>query len=106
MELRVWGDAPRTLGSAESYHGHQGLRDVVGDWKQGMINLHWEPEQIVDLGDRIAARATAVGTGALSGVTTRNTVGYISWISPRGTIMRLDVYWTWDETLAALEQPE
>ena len=106
VELRMLGDAPRTLGLAESYHGHQGLRDLLGDMKRDMINLRWEVEQIVDLGDRIAARATAVGTGALSGVTTRNTVGYISWISPRGTIMRLDVYWTWDETLAALEQPE
>ena len=71
-----------------------------------MINLGWELEQIVDLGDRIALGYTLVGVGALSGVTTRNTLGNIFWISPHGTVTRQDLYWTWDETFAALEQPE
>jgi ketosteroid isomerase-like protein len=106
VELRVWGEARRTLGLAESYHGHQGLRDLLGDMKRDMINLRWEVEQIIDLGDRIAVRYTLVGVGALSGVATRNKLGNIFWISPRGTVTLQDVYWTWDETLAALEQPE
>jgi ketosteroid isomerase-like protein len=106
VELRVWGEAPRALGLAESYHGHQGFRDFLGDYKQDMNNAHWELEQIVDLGDRLALRTTFVGTGALSGVTMRKTIGIIWRISPRGAVTRQDLYWTWDETLAALQQPE
>jgi ketosteroid isomerase-like protein len=105
VEMGVWGDAPRTLGFAESYHGHQGVRDLLGAYKQDMDDLCWELEQMIDLGDRIALRSTLVGMGAISGVTTRNRVGNIFWITPRGTITRQDVYWTWDETLAALERP-
>ena len=71
-----------------------------------MNNVRFEPEQIIDLGDRIAVRVTFVGEGALSGPTTRNATGNISWISPRGTVTRLDIYWTWDEALAALERPD
>jgi hypothetical protein len=106
VELRMRADPPRTLGLAESYHGHQGARDFLDDYKQDMNNLRREIERIVDLGDRIAVRVTLVGAGALSRVTTRNTAGNIFWISPRGTITGQDVYWTWDETLAALEQAQ
>ena len=91
---------------AETYHGHQGFRDFLADYKQDMYNVRFEPEQIIDLGDRIAMRVSFVGEGALSGLTTRNATGNISWISPRGTVTRLDIYWTWDEALAALERPE
>jgi ketosteroid isomerase-like protein len=106
VEVRVWGDAPGALGLAESYHGNQGFRDFLGDYKQDMNNLRWELEQIIDLGDRIALRTAVVGTGAHSGLTTSNTMGIIWRISARGTVTRQDVYWKWDETLAALEQPE
>jgi ketosteroid isomerase-like protein len=77
VELRVWGDARRTLGLAESYRGYQGVRDLLGEMKQDMNDLHWELEQIVDLGDRVAVRVTFIGEGALSGVTTRNRQGII-----------------------------
>jgi hypothetical protein len=80
--------------------------DFDAEYKQDMNNVHFEPEQIIELGDRIAVRVTFVGEGALSGPTTRNATGNISWISPRGTVTRLDIYWTWDEALAALERPD
>jgi hypothetical protein len=41
--------------------------------------------------DRIALRVTSVGEGAFSGVTTRNTAGYIFWFSPRGTVKGEDL---------------
>jgi ketosteroid isomerase-like protein len=106
VELRMWGDAPRTLGLAERYHGHQGLRDLLDDYKRDMNDVRWELEQVIDLGDRLVVRTTFVGAGALSGLTTRRTTGHIFWTSPSGTITRQDTYWTWNETLAALEQPE
>ena len=106
VELRMSGDAPRTLGLAESYHGHQGLRALLDDYKRDMNDVRWELEQMIDLGDRVAVRTTFVGAGALSGLTTRRTTGHIFWTSRRGTITRQDTYWTWDETLAALEQLE
>jgi hypothetical protein len=71
-----------------------------------MDDLRVEPDQIIDLGDRIALRVTLVGRGRRSGVETTNSQGFIYCMSPRGMIARQEFYWAWDEALAALEQRE
>ena len=99
----MFGENARALGLAESYHGHQGFLDLWRDYKKDMDDLHFETEQIIDFGDLIALRATLVGRGRSSGVATTRTAGLLYYFSPGGMIARSDVYWTWEEALAALE---
>jgi ketosteroid isomerase-like protein len=102
VEFRNPGEAARALGLPERYDGHQGFRDVWRDWKQDMDDFRVEPEEIIDHGDRVVLRARIVGRGRASGALTSQTVGTIYDLSPRGLIARQDIYWTWEEALAAL----
>jgi hypothetical protein len=58
----------------ERYSSHQGLIDVWRDGGEDMDGFRFEPEQIIDLGDRVAVRATIVGRGRASGVPTRRII--------------------------------
>ena len=99
-------EGARTVGLAESYHGHQGILAFMRDLRQDMADLRFEPEQVIDLGDRVAVRVTVVAVGRSSGVAVPQTRGNIFYNSPRGLVARLENYLTWEETLAALERPE
>jgi SnoaL-like domain len=104
VEHRMFGENARALGLAERYHGHRGFLDMWRDYKKDMDDLHFETEQIIDFGDLIALRASLVGRGRSSSVATTRTAGLLYYFSPRGMIARSDVYWTWEEALAALER--
>jgi ketosteroid isomerase-like protein len=102
VELRVRGGVAQALGLAETYRGHQGVRQIWRDYQADMADFRVELEQLIDLGDRYALRVTLVGTGRTTGATTRHTEGFISYFSRRGLIARQEVYWSWDDTLAEL----
>jgi hypothetical protein len=59
------------------------------------------PEHLVDLGDRWVIRARLSGSGRSSGARTNQTWGSVYQVSSRGRIARQDIYWSWEETLAA-----
>jgi hypothetical protein len=63
--------------------------------------VRWTPEHLIDLGDRWVVRLGMSGSGRTSGVPTSQTWGSVYHLSPRGRIARQDIYWTWDEALAA-----
>jgi ketosteroid isomerase-like protein len=106
VEIHVPAKFARTLGLAESYHGHQGFLDVWRDYRQDMTETRIEPDQIIDLGDPVAVRTTFATVGRSSGVAIRETRGNIFYFSPRGLFARQEVYPTWEDTLAALERRE
>jgi hypothetical protein len=100
----VAAEGARTLGLAETYHGHEGFLDAARDYRQDMAEVRVEPEQIIDLGDRVALRATWIAVGRSGGVAIRQTRGFIFYYSPRGLVARWENYLTWEETLAALKR--
>jgi ketosteroid isomerase-like protein len=102
VEVHVGGGVAQALGLAETYHGHQGVREIWDDYRRDMADFRVEPEQMIDLGDRYALRVTLVGTGRTSGATTRHTEGFILYFSRRSLIGRQEVYWSWNDALAAL----
>jgi ketosteroid isomerase-like protein len=106
VQISMAFEGARTVGLAESYHGHQGILDFFHDLRQDMADFRVEPEQIIDLGDRTAVRGTAVAVGRSGGVAIRQTRGYIFYNSPRGLVARLENYLTWEDTLAALERQD
>lgn len=105
VELRNPGDAARALGLPERYEGHQGVLDIWRDWRQDMDDFRVQPEQVIDLGDRVALRAAFVGRGRASRVPTSRIIGTIYCFSRRGLIARQDIYWAWHEALEALNDP-
>jgi hypothetical protein len=105
VEIRSVAEAG-ALGLPERYRSHEGFLEMRRDYKRDMADVWIEPGEMIDLGDRIALRATVVGQGSTSGAETTVTQGYIYYFSPRGMIGRQDVYWRWDEDLSALESPE
>jgi hypothetical protein len=70
--------------------------------RQGMEVVRTRPEQVIDLGERIAIRLAFLTRGQASGAITSQTVGIIAHMTPRGRVPRLEWYWTWEETLEAL----
>ena len=104
VEIQAISEFARSLGLAESYHGHQGFVDFWRDYKQDMAEVRVEQEQMIDLGDRVALRYTVVAVGRSGGVAIRQTRGNIFYLSPRGLNARQEFYLTWEDTLAALER--
>ncbi len=102
VDLRVLGDVARVLGLSERYRGHAGFIEAWDDYARDMDDLHVAPEELVDLGDRVALRAKLIGVGRSSGVVTEQTLGYVSHFSGRGLIARLEGYWSWEEALRSL----
>ena len=106
VEIRMAFEGARTVGLAESYHGHQGILDFFRDLRQDMADLRFEPEQVIDLGDRSAVRMAMIAVGRSGGVEIRQTRGIIFYNSPRGLVARVEHYLTWEDTLAALERQD
>ncbi len=102
VEIRAPGEFARALGLPERYDGHQGFIDLWRDTQQDMDDVSFQPEQIIDLGDRVALRGTLVGRGQTSGAITTQMTGTIYYFSRRGLVARQDLYWTWQEALDAL----
>jgi hypothetical protein len=103
VAIRSSRDFARLLGLPESYNGHDGFLAWWHDVRAGMDWVRTRPEQVIDLGSRIAIRLAFLTRGQESGAITSKTVGIIAHMTPRGRVWRLEWYWTWEETLEALE---
>jgi ketosteroid isomerase-like protein len=49
-------------------HGHDGFRQLWRYWMDAFADLRWDPEEILDFGDRILVTAQQSGHGSGSGV--------------------------------------
>jgi ketosteroid isomerase-like protein len=104
VEISMAFEGARTVGLAKSYHGRQGILAFMRDLRQDMADLRFEPEQVIDLGDRSAVRMAVIDVGRSGGVEIRQTLGNIIYNSPRGLVARMEHYLTWEDTLVALER--
>ena len=91
----------RTLGLADRYRGPGGSKELADAWREDIADMRWEPELLIDLGDRWVLRARMSGSGRSSGARGDQTWGSVYHLSSRGRIARQEIYWTWEETLAA-----
>lgn len=104
IAIRSSPDFARLLGLPERYKGHDGFLAWWHDARQGMDDVRPVPEQVIDLGDRVAIRLAILTRGQRSGAITSQTAGIIAHLTPRGPVSRLEWYWTWEETLEALSE--
>lgn len=91
----------RTLGLADTYRGHGASQELADAWRKELPDIRWDPERLIDLGDRWILQAQMSGRGRSSGARTNRTWGCIYHLSSRGRIARQTIYWTWEEALAA-----
>jgi ketosteroid isomerase-like protein len=103
VEIDVIGEWARALGLAERYRGHEGMLAIWSDYQQD-ADLRVEPEELIDLGDRIALRVSLNVRGRASGAPTAQPIGFIYYLSQRGLIARQTFYSDWEDVLAALGQ--
>jgi ketosteroid isomerase-like protein len=50
------------------YHGHQGYLDFWRRWLDAFPDIRWDPEEIIDLGEKALVTARASGHGSDSGI--------------------------------------
>lgn len=91
----------QTLGLADRYRGHGGPQELADAWRNELPDVRWDPEHLIDLGDRWVLRARVSGSGRKSRARVDRTWGSVYHLSSRGRIARQDIFWTWEETIAA-----
>ena len=66
----VWGipEEFQRLGFAESYHGHEGLREGIEQFAEAFESWEILPEKAMDFGDRVLALGEFRGKARASGV--------------------------------------
>ena len=52
----------------EVFHGHDGYRRLWAYWLDAFDDIGWEPEEILDFGDRVVVTTRQRGHGSGSGV--------------------------------------
>lgn len=61
-------DDLRPLDLDPVFHGHEGYLRLWGYWLDAFADIRWEPQEMLDLGDRILVTARQQGHGSGSGV--------------------------------------
>ena len=101
VEMNFFGDDFRALGFAACYRGHEGYRELMGLWRAEWFELRFQPEALIDLGDRLVMPVEMTARGATSGAPVAQTYGNVLWFDD-GLIVRQDVYWEWADCVEAL----
>ncbi len=91
------------LGFAERYAGDHAWHDLFREFHEHFAEPRWTIRRVVDGGDRIAAEIGFLGRGKSSGVRVERSVGTAYYFSPRGKVVRQEIFWDgWDLALEAV----
>jgi hypothetical protein len=74
------------------------MRAEVTQMNEAFEDIHYEIEDLLELGDRIVVRVRGSALGKGSGIRIDGTLGH-TWTFRAGKAERLDVYGTWEEAL-------
>jgi ketosteroid isomerase-like protein len=83
-------DATRRVFNPATYRGTEGLRQMLADMDDVWENLHPEPFEFVDSGDRVVVVGRMVGKGRGSGVEVGREFAGV-WTIRDGRIVRWDI---------------
>jgi ketosteroid isomerase-like protein len=76
--------APDQVGT---HRGHEGYREVWRMWLEASADVKLEPEELIDLGDRLISMTRVSGHGSRSGVPINQLVGQV-FTFERGLVVR------------------
>jgi len=82
------------------FYGHSGYLDVWRHWQEAFGDIRWDPEEILDFGDRFIVTTQQRGTGSGSGVGVSEPV-YQVFTLRAGLVLRQNDFLHWSEALEA-----
>ncbi|HKP90183.1 MAG TPA: nuclear transport factor 2 family protein [Thermoleophilaceae bacterium] len=83
------------------YHGADGYRRFWRLWLDAFENIRWDPEEIVDFGEKVLVKARQSGRGSGSGVAVSESVFQVFTFS-RGMVVRQEDFLDRDDALRAV----
>jgi ketosteroid isomerase-like protein len=92
----------RTLPEAAGeLRGVEAMRAEAAQMTEAFEDVHYEIEDLLDLGDRIVVRVRGSARGKGSGIRVDGILGHV-WTLRDGNVERFDVYGTWQDALNAV----
>jgi ketosteroid isomerase-like protein len=91
---------PEWPGPSE-YHGHDGVRALMGEWTENFDDFAMEVHEVREVGDTVLVLAETVGRIKASGLPIRQPFGAIYWDFRDGQIGETRNFLTWREALEA-----
>ena len=86
---------------SSDYHGYAGLAQWSEDWSAAWDDWRWEPEEFIDVGDRVVGVLRVYAKGRGSGVDVQRVDGAV-WTVRHGKCIRLDYYGSKNEAFKAV----
>jgi ketosteroid isomerase-like protein len=86
------------------YHGHDGYRRFWRLWLDAFQDIRWDPEELLDFGDKALVTTKQSGRGSSSGVAVSEPVFQLFTFS-RGLVIRQEDFLDRDEALEAVAGP-
>src|SRR4051794_22929901 len=94
-----------TLPGAVSAVGIDAVQRYIESFARYWEEIHFEPTEFLDVGDRVAVVARLVGRGKASGVDVERSWAYV-WTLRDGKVLRMDGYADRSEALKAAGREE
>ena len=94
-----------SVGIGPRYRGRDGFLSYWKDWDSAWAgHAQWEPEELVDLGDRLLMLGRISGTGGASGIAVDREIALV-WTLENGKVIREEQYLKPAEALEAVGLP-
>jgi uncharacterized protein len=90
------------LGLRGAFRGHDGYREFDADWRSAWGALRVEPQELIDLGDRLLVIAEMKGRGGGSGASVSQNVAMLDTLNRAGKVIREQRYFDHAEALEAV----
>jgi ketosteroid isomerase-like protein len=92
---------PANLASEpDTYHGHEGLRRYFDSFYDAMDEIRFEPREFREAGGRVIVPTTLRARGRTTGIETQQEF-VMAWMLRDGLAVRVEVFATLDEAMAA-----
>jgi ketosteroid isomerase-like protein len=100
----IWLPFPDAPENAEGFHGHDGIRAVMGGWEESFDDYTVTTAELRDHGERVLWLGEVSGRIKGSDTLVSQPMGSIGWDFRDGRIGRASFFPSWDEALAAVER--
>ena len=98
----VWYPFPDAPENASGFHGHDGIRELMGGWSDGFDDYTVVTDEIRDLGDTVVALGEISGMIKGSNVPVRQPLGSTASNFQGGRIGKQSFFPSWEEALEAV----
>ena len=102
FEQAAVGGGHGELGFQASYQGHEGFRKFQSDWHSHWAEIRYEPQELIDLGDRILLLLQGTVRGEASGASVTQPMAIVATFNERGKVIREQRFFDHLEALAAV----